>query len=79
MVISPSIYKASCSFKWVCDKWPKVNSRYICSALKMGEDKFDEDKFMKALLKLKDTQESIHSFTGQSILFFYILYGLKRK
>ena len=34
MVISPSIYKASCSFKWVYDKWPKVNSRYICFALK---------------------------------------------
>ena len=34
MVISPSIYKASCSFKWVCDKWPKVNSRYVCFALK---------------------------------------------
>jgi len=33
----------------------------------MGEDRFDEDKFMKALLKLKDTQESIHSFTGWCI------------
>ena len=33
MVISPSIYKASCSFKWVCDKWPKVNSKYVCFAL----------------------------------------------
>lgn len=25
----------------------------------MGEDKFEEDKFMKALVNLKDTQESI--------------------
>ena len=27
--------------------------------LKMGEDKFEEEKFMKALVNLKDTQESI--------------------
>ena len=25
----------------------------------MGEDKFEEEKFMKALVNLKDTQESI--------------------
>ena len=37
-------------------------SRFISSenaTLKMGEDKFEEEKFMKALVNLKDTQESI--------------------
>jgi len=29
------------------------------ATLKMGEDKFEEEKFMKALVNLKDTQESI--------------------
>lgn len=33
----------------------------------MGEDKFEEDKFMKALVNLKDTQESIQGFSSWCI------------
>ena len=33
----------------------------------MTEDKFEEDKFMKILVNLKDTQESIQGFSGWCI------------
>ncbi len=35
----------------------------------MSEDKFDEEKFMKVLVKLKDTQESIQGrFHADSVI-----------
>ena len=33
----------------------------------MAEEKFEEDKFMKNLVNLKDTQESIQGFSGWCI------------
>ena len=44
----------------------------VIKPLKMGEEKFEEEKFMKMLVNLKDTQESIqeHGDFTFKIIFF---------
>ena len=46
--------------------WGGVKTEYI--KMSGGEnDKFEEEKFMKILVNLKDTQESIQGFSGWCI------------
>ncbi len=39
--------------------------------LKMAEEKFEEERFMKMLVNLKDTQESIQGYIRLSLLILY--------
>ena len=66
--ILPSLTDANCSDSSSFLLFDEDNFAWLHGAvqflsdnatLKMGEDKFEEEKFMKALVNLKDTQESI--------------------